>query len=148
MPTIKHAMLSMMLLCMMPSVVAAQNNEHQAVALVNLALNAYEMNGEEVFAEISTPNGEFHSGELYVFVLDVPTNTLVAHGGFPNSVGSMVTQTDKLGRNIGTYVASMATPQGVWVQYEYMNPATMQVEPKLSWTVRVDNYVFGSGIYE
>ena len=41
-----------------------------------------------------------------------------------------------------------ATPEGMWIDYVYLNPNTGFRELKYSWVVRHDDLIFGSGWYE
>jgi len=40
-----------------------------------------------------------------------------------------------------------ATPEGAWVDYFRVNPQSGKDEPKSSWVVLHDGYIFGCGVY-
>lgn len=126
---------------------ADMQRDMEAQQLVDKALKLYEVMHNRSFGLLSDPDGQFRDEELYVFVIDAQTNVTVAHGGNPSRIGSVVTETDGEGRNIGEYVIGLATQIGGWVEYEFENPVTMMTEPKKSWVVLHDGFLFGSGVY-
>ena len=126
---------------------ADMQRDMEAQQLVEKALKLYKVMNNRSFGLLSDPNGQFRDEELYIFVIDAQTNVTVAHGGNPSRIGSVITETDDNGRNIGEYVIGLATSLGGWVEYEFENPVTMMTEPKKSWVVLHDGYLFGSGVY-
>ena len=54
---------------------------------------------------------------------------------------------DANGKPFGSELFDKATQSGTWVDYVYKDPATGKEEPKSSWVVRHDGYVFGCGVY-
>ena len=132
-----------------PARAAERGTAEEAQAMVADAIAAYDTTGAAVlFGRINeTPRPEFFDGDLYIFVLD-ENGLTVAHAAEPARVGSNVTQlTDVDGKAFGTEMLAVATPEGAWVDYKWQDPATGEVEPKASWVVRHDGYIFGCGIY-
>lgn len=128
---------------------AERGTAEEAQAMVADAIAAYDATGAAVlFGRINeTPRPEFFDGDLYIFVVDEDGLT-VAHAAEPTRVGSDVTRlTDVDGKAFGTEMLAVATPEGAWVDYKWQDPATGEVEPKASWVVRHDGYIFGCGIY-
>ena len=73
---------------------------------------------------------------------------MVANALHPDLVGTDVFGLkDVDGTPFGRNIVEQATVHGAWVDYKYENPMTGQVEPKSSWVVLHDGYVFGCGIY-
>jgi cytochrome c len=125
---------------------AAGRTPEEAQALVARAIALYREKGIAAFAVISWPDGGFIDGELYVFVI-APDRRIVAHAELDRlgiDVGPIV---DIDGKPYGRLLVEEATPEGTWLDYKRKNPVTSQIEPKRSWIVKVDGYVFGSGVY-
>lgn len=135
----------------LPSAAGAgeRGTAEEAQAMVAGAIIAYDTAGAAVtFGQINeTPRPAFFDGDLYVFVVAEDGMT-VAHAADPARVGTNVTSLrDANGKNFGAEFLAVATPEGAWVDYVWTDPATGEVEPKASWVVRHDGYIFGCGIY-
>lgn len=89
---------------------------------------------------------DLQHGEYYSFVVHSDLEQVLVHPR-ADLVG---TQTDAL---VGadpppeTVMELLKTQDGVWVNYEFLNPDDGLVENKRSWLVLHDGYVFGSGYY-
>ena len=115
--------------------------------LVADAVALYRQDGASAFAEISDPNGAFRDGSSYVYVLR-NDGVALAHAANPSLVGRDLSDLqDSDGSYIVRGILNAATPQGAWAIYRFVNPETGAEEPKRSWVVRVDDFVFGSGHY-
>ena len=55
---------------------------------------------------------------------------------------------DADGKPIGQMFQELATAEGSWVDYRWMNPKTNTPEKKSSWLIRAGGYIFGCGIYK
>jgi signal transduction histidine kinase len=121
----------------------------EAQAMVAKAIQLYKDDGAKAaFAAIGKRNGGFRDGDLYVFVIG-PDHKVKAQGADPGRIGlDAMTLKDSEGKLYGKAMIEAATPEGVWVDYVKLNPQTGLEEPKSSWVVRVDDYVFGCGIYK
>jgi signal transduction histidine kinase len=127
---------------------ADRGTEAQAKALVAKAIAAYDAKGRSVFSEMTAPGTAFVDRDLYIFVIG-PDHKTVAHGFDPSRVGmDVLTLRDATGELIGKKFVDLATPTGVWVHYVMKDPLTGKDEPKISWLVRHDDYIFGCGIYK
>ena len=117
------------------------------MSYVQQALDFYDSEGRE--ATISHYNSpESVDGEYYLFMLDA-SGTILAHIN-PSLLGGDVRTdlgTDADGYRFGLVMLD-ATPEGMWVDYVYLNPNTEFRELKHSWVVRHDGLIFGSGWYE
>ena len=111
------------------------------------ALDVYDSEGRE--ATISHYNApESVDGEHYLFIID-GDGVVLAHIN-PDVVGGSVQTnlgTDADGYRFGLVMLD-ATPEGMRVDYVYLNPNTGFRELKHSWVVRHDGLIFGSGWYE
>lgn len=86
-------------------------------------------------------------GQWYVFIAN--TDILLANAGVPSVVGMPNAETNGPdGFPIGLQIPAVASEEGVWVDYFWVNPATGETQTKHSWVVRHDGLIFGSGWYE
>lgn len=124
-------------------------NEILAIKMVKSAIDTYDLDGTLSFIEFDGMN-EFHNNDsqLYVFVIEKESHVIRAHGVNPLLIGtSSMDSIDPDGINIGKLIDDNVTSDGVWVEYKFLNPETEQIEPKTSWIILHDGYIFGAGIY-
>ena len=120
----------------------------EAQNLVDHAIDAYDQNGTAAFAEMTAPSTTFVDRDLYIFVIG-PDYRVVAHGLDADRVGDDAqVLVDANGKAYGNEIIAYATPNGVWVDYLFIDPLTGNEEPKSSWVVKHDGYIFGCGIYK
>ncbi|MFO1057590.1 MAG: cache domain-containing protein [Dongiaceae bacterium] len=121
----------------------------EAQALVAKAVQLYKDKGAKAaFAAFGKRNGGFRDRDLYIFVIG-PDHKVVAQGVDAGRVGlDAMKLKDSEGKLYGQAMIDAATAEGAWVDYVKLNPQTGIEEPKSSWVVKVDDYVFGSGIYK
>jgi signal transduction histidine kinase len=132
------------------SFVFAAGNADEAKALVEKAAAFYKANGKEkAFAEFSNPKGQFVKGELYIFVNDLQGMTL-AHGGNQKLVEKNVYELkDADGKQFIKEFTDVAKSKGSgWVDYKWTNPVTKKVDEKTTFVKKVDDFIFGCGIYK
>ncbi len=113
------------------------------------AIARYQAVGEQAFAEISMPDGDYIEGEIYAFVLNAE-GVNRAHAANPSLVGqNLYNLQDSAGTFIvqGILTAADAFPAGSWTTYRFANPVTGNEEPKRTWCVKHDGLIFGSGYY-
>jgi hypothetical protein len=131
---------------------ADRGTAEEAKAMVAKAVALFKEKGKAAFDDIN--GGEkFRYKDLYVFAYSVgPDATAVAYGGpavDPPPVGRKAADIkDADGKPIGKMFQELATEDGVWVDYRWMNPTTKTPEEKSSWLVRAGGYIFGCGIYK
>lgn len=121
----------------------------QAQAMVADAIAFYDEVGAEAAFETFNvePRPRFYHGDLYVFVIR-DDGMIVAQAADPGRVGlDALVQLDAAGEPYGRWLVERPTPEGTWIDYVRLNPATQEIEPKSSWVVRHDGYLFGCGIY-
>lgn len=120
----------------------------QAQDMVNQAIRLFDERGAQAaFRAIENGSDGLRDGDLYVFVYG-PERTIVAHGSNRLMRGTQADSLiDQQGVPFGALFMDRATPAGVWVDYQWWDPATNTVQPKSSWVVRHQGYVFGCGIY-
>ena len=91
--------------------------------------------------------------DLYIFVHSFgPEATVVAYGGPAVNPAPLGRKSDDIkdadGKPIGQMFQELATSEGTWVDYRWMNPTTNMPEEKSSWLIRAGNYIFGCGVYK
>ena len=103
-----------------------------------------EVGAERAFATFSDDQASmFRDGDLYVFVFD-GDGTIVSHGVDESLIGVDATQlADVDGKKFVQEMLSDASMDGTWVDYKWEDPMTGEIEPKSSWVVLHDGYVFG-----
>jgi len=103
---------------------------------------------EAALAAYNDPDGEFRTGELYIFAYDL-TGKNLAHID-PSLVGrDLIGLTDPEGTPIIRNFVRIAKAGGSWYTYVWANPANGdRVEPKLAYITRVDDdWLLGAGMY-
>lgn len=86
--------------------------------------------------------------ESYVFIIAVPSGKLLANANlYPDLPEDARSFTDITGDNFGPELLT-ATPQGIWIDYWFLNPDTGEQALKHTWLVREEDLIFASGWYE
>ena len=127
----------------------AYANPAEARALAERAAAHLESVGpNKAFRAFMDPNGEFIDRDLYVFVIDF-NGVLIASGGFPNSIGSVVVDArDRNGRPFIREMLQLAREQNSgWIEYEMIHPCTGEMTPKISYVLRVGPVIVGVGAF-
>ena len=119
-------------------------------AYVEEAIRRYDSEGrQETLDYYNTMDSV--DGELYLFVIDANSKLFVVHPTVPAYIGEDIRGeigTDITGKNFG-FEVSTADENGKWVDYVYLNPANdFAHERKLSWVIRHEHLIFGSGWYQ
>jgi Signal transduction histidine kinase len=133
------------------SVLAEQHGtREQAQAMVAKAIALYDEKGKAAFEVMDQGAASgFRQEDLYIFVIGTgPDARVVAHGLDRQRIGAVVAAlTDSRGNAYGKQLLEGATPEGAWVNYDRVNPESGKEEPKSSWVVLHDGYIFGCGVY-
>ncbi|MDX5364549.1 MAG: methyl-accepting chemotaxis protein [Pseudazoarcus pumilus] len=123
---------------------------NEAAQLVEKAAALYSSRGQQAaFEAFNDPHGEFVQRDLYIFVYDME-GTVRAHGGNPKLIGNnMRDAKDAKGALFVQDRIRIAQKAGSgWQDYMFKNPETGEIEGKTSFIRRVDNYIFGCGVYK
>ncbi|MDX5410221.1 MAG: methyl-accepting chemotaxis protein [Thauera sp.] len=123
---------------------------NEASQLVERAAALYASRGQQAaFEAFNDPHGEFVQRDLYIFVYDMD-GIVRAHGGNPKLIGNNMR--DAKDANGALFVQDrirIAQQAGSgWQDYMFKNPETGEIEGKTSFIRRVDNYIFGCGVYK
>jgi len=119
--------------------------------MVLAAVDYYHQHGREQFLkEVNNPQGRFHRGDLYAFVYDRKM-TFLAHPVKPELVGqNLINQKDWAG---GTYFrreiqAVARNPGRGWVEFEYENFVSQQLDHKTTYVAGADDLIICAGAYK
>ena len=112
---------------------------------VNRAIRYYDDNGLDATVEYYNSR-ESMDGQFYLFMMD-ENDIYLVHPFLPDLISTdlkAVTSSDnpQLGRDI-----AQATEEGIWVEYLWPNPVTLNEETKVTWAMRHDGKIFASGYY-
>jgi len=139
---------------------SAADNKAECVALVKKAGEFLAANGKDkTLAEINNPKGQFAHGEIYLFASDYIPNwdsnkdrtITLAHGANPKLVGKDMTDLkDADGFAFVKRMAEIASSKAGegWTDYKWPNPVTKAIEPKTTFTKRVEPLVISCGVYK
>jgi cytochrome c len=122
----------------------------QAEAMVKKAITFIKANGtDKGFAEISNKDGQFVSGDLYVFVYDM-TGKCVAHGGNAKMIGKdLANLKDPSGKEFVKERIEIAKSKGKgWQNYQWNNPVTSKIEDKTAYVEKYGDFIVGCGAYK
>ena len=101
----------------------------------------------ELLGMMTVEAAGYATTDLYPFVLDIDTSTVVAHGADPDHIGATSVALTESNKDAGRIVAESEMNGGTWITYEFTNFETGEIETKLSWVTIRDGYLFGSGLY-
>ena len=113
------------------------------VSLVDATISDYDLVGAASFDSISAAQ---YAGGLYPFVVD-RDGIILAHGTDSSLVGTFP---PPVANGVPTWERSLALIDAyghAWRSYQFLNPATGEIEDKLSLHVQHDGHVFVSGYY-
>ena len=119
----------------------------KTMSVVEDVINVYKTTGREnAFASVTAQSENITPH--YPFVIDPANGSIVAHGAFPENVGTqsviMGGHADKTSQQILT---ELQGGDGTWVKYVYQIPGTDFEEKKRSYLQMHDGYIFGAGYY-
>ncbi len=115
------------------------------VTYVENAIARYERDGLEAFQRYYNSVGSFE-GQWYLFATDA-NDHYILHPLFSRLIGTDINNVvDSSGYALGKDLAA-ATEAGVWVEYLWPHPFTLQDAPKVAYAKRHDGLLFASGYY-
>jgi cytochrome c len=130
---------------------AERGTAKEAQDLVEKAIAYYKSNGKDMaFAAINDPKGQFTKKDLYVYVIDLTSNIMLAHGANKALIGkNMVEIRDAKGKQFQKEMAQGAKTKGKgWVDYSWTNPETKKIGAKSTYYQREGDMYFACGIYK
>ena len=115
------------------------------VAYVEKAIARYESDGLDAMKAYYNSVASFE-GQWYMFIMDAD-DIYIAHGLLADLIGTDLKDVvGSDGYELGKDIAK-ATEEGIWVEYLWPHPLTLQEVPKISYAVRHDGMIFASGYY-
>ena len=116
-------------------------------AFVERAIGRYNTEGRQATLDYYNSSASV-DGSWYVFIAEVD-GVMLAHGVTRDLVGRVFADIRSGdGFPSGQQALAVATEDGAWANYPWVNPVTGDVSTKHSWVVRHDGLLFGSGWYE
>jgi signal transduction histidine kinase len=126
-----------------------QGSADEAIGLVRRAVDLIARQGRQAADAVlhSTEHG-FVDRDLYVFLIDRQGHYRL-HGAKPAMEGKRVHELPGIdGDRFVREAWAAAESGGGWVEYQIINGATGQVQPKASWVQQLDSgLIVGCGIY-
>ena len=108
----------------------------------------YDEHGADALGMINEASADYAAGDLYPFVLDPETGTILAHGADAQRVGdASVILSGKANKPLDLIHLELELNGGAWVTYTFINFDTGHEELKLTWITGRDNHIFGSGFH-
>jgi cytochrome c len=120
--------------------------KEEAKAMAVKAAEYLKTNGaDKAFPAFAAQGAPWHDRDLYVTVLN-SQGIAVVHGNNPGLSGkSLIALKDVDGK---AFISEMVTVADAgWVSFKWQNPVTKAVEPKVSYEIRVGDYIVGVGAY-
>ncbi len=115
------------------------------VEYVERAIERYEQDGLDAMLNYYNSVASFE-GEWYLFATD-DTDIYHVHPLLPQLIGTDINDVvGSDGYRLGEELAK-ATEVGVWVEYLWPHPVTLEEVPKVGYAVRRDGMLFASGYY-
>nr|WP_180317151.1 methyl-accepting chemotaxis protein [Delftia acidovorans] len=127
-----------------------QGTAEEAVALVESALGLARRGvaTEALLAAVNDPGQPFHDRDMYVFAL-AADGSYRAFGGNPARVGVRVQELPGVrGEQLLADIIAQAERGPGWVEYDFRNPATQQVQTKMSFVCKHGGLYWGCGVYK
>ena len=123
---------------------------NEAIAMVKKGLAYIKENGKEkAFSEFANrTNQDFHDRDLYLFVYDL-NGVNLSHGNNPKMIGKSLIDLKVGDKYVVKEMIAVALSKGKgWVDYQWPNPVTKDLEMKSSYVEKIDDYFVGCGIYK
>jgi len=130
-------------------VAADRGTPAEAKAMLQQAVAHYKSVGrKQALADFNSKKAPFGDRDLYVVCLGAD-HTIVANGGFPQYVGASADLIkDADGKSVGKQGWDVATSKGEGsVSYQWLNPVTHKMEPKITFFQKAGEDVCGVGAY-
>lgn len=126
-----------------------QATADEAIAMVGRAqAHLRQRGGTSGMHELTNPAGAFIDRDLYVFVLDTQ-GVYHAFGGQPAKVGTRLQDVKGVdGADVIARFIERVAQGGGWVEYDFRNPTTGKVQPKMSYVVACGDLILGAGVYK
>jgi cytochrome c len=128
--------------------VAQRGTPAEAQAMLQKAVDHYkEVGRQQALADFTARKAPFADRDLYVFCIG-HDRKISAHGAVAKYVGTSADGLkDADGKPLGKAILDAAAKGEGSVQYQWMNPVSHKVEPKISFVRKAGTDVCGVGAY-
>lgn len=122
----------------------------EALQLLNSAVEAVSSDAREAFKAINALDDRFYKDDLYVFVVEMDSQRIVAHGSNLRLVGrDLGALANRVGRPISSEDLTRVNAEGaIEFAYQWEHPITGEVETKHAFARRVGSYLVAVGYYK
>lgn len=125
-----------------------QGTADEAVAMIERALRHYQGRGASALQEFNAASGAFIDRDLYLFGID-DEGVYRVFGGQPEKIGTRMHDVPGIdGEALVRKIKDCIATGGGWVEYDFRNPATGRIQPKMSYVVRCGEINLGCGVYK
>lgn len=128
---------------------ASRGTPEQARSLLWAAVHELKQHGERAYERFNNLSGSFVREDLYVFVLDMNSQIILAHGGMPRLInrpaGELIDANGK--PFIREMIQAARGRDEGRIDYAWRNPLTQKMERKQTWFVRVGDQIVAVGAY-
>ena len=131
-----------------PIYAGAQGTEEARALAERAAAHMRDVGPQQALKDFNDPNGKFVDRDLFVVTYG-PDRKVVSSVFVKAYLGRDATRfVDSDGREFGKEIIATAEKSGTgWVEYRMTNPATMKVELKRSYVIKVGDYILFVGAY-
>lgn len=125
-------------------------NPEEALGLLDVAVSAVEGDARAAFNAINALDERFYKDDLYVFVVELDSQRIVAHGSNLRMVGRYLgALANKAGRPISSEDMIQFNNEGTLeFDYQWEHPITGEIENKHAFARRAGNYLVAVGYYQ
>ncbi len=125
-----------------------QGTAEEAVAMINRALEHFRSRGAAAYQDFNAASGPFIDRDLYLFGID-DDGVYRVFGGQPAKIGTRMQDVPGIdGVDLVRQIQACIATGGGWVEYDFRNPTTDTVQPKMSYVMRCGNLNLGCGVYK
>lgn len=138
-----------MLLISFSGFAMAAPTKKDAEAMVKKGVAFLKANGrDKALQEFNKTSGQFVKGELYLYVVDTKANML-AHGANAKLIGkNMIAIKDSGGKLFMKETLEVAKKGSGWIEYQWTNPISKRIEPKIAYLQKEGELIVVCGIYK
>jgi hypothetical protein len=125
-----------------------QGTAEEAVAMIKRALELFRSRGTAAYQDFNAASGPFIDRDLYLFGID-DDGVYRVFGGQPAKIGTRMQDVPGIdGVELVRKVKACIAQGGGWVEYDFRNPTTDTLQPKMSYVMRCGNINLGCGVYK
>jgi len=125
-----------------------QGTADEAIAIIERALRHHRARGANALQDFNAASGAFIDRDLYLFGID-DDGVYRVFGGQPEKIGTRMQDVQGIdGADLVRKIKACIATGGGWVEYDFRNPATGRIQPKMSYVVRCGSLSLGCGVYK